>query len=307
MNIPEPTIALMDIDQICYAVASMAEGKGMPDSHICQAAKQMVEKRKKEVLELSPTVRTFRCFISHPKNFRKLIDTTIPYKGSRPPKPKAIGLVREYFQSKYGAQMLPYLEADDHTAMNHWASHEDGSYRTVLVDQDKDLDQVPGHRVIPGLNRTVFKVKIPGEEVKVLNGFNKAVEWLGDQEGDIVETKVQTRKPAKKFITPEEANLSFYRQLLTGDRTDDIPGIDGLGAKTAEQILPEPECVNSLYAKVLDTYLDYYQDDCYSEVLRMIFERAQLLYMKRFPNDLWLPPKQDQPETSSYQLAKDGE
>lgn len=294
MNIPEPTIALMDIDQICYAVASMAEGKDMPDSHICQAAKQMVEKRKKQVLGLYPTVKVFKFFISHPKNFRKLIDTDTLYKGSRPPKPKALGLVRDYFKDKYKAQMMPYLEADDHTAMNHWASHTDGSYRTVLVDQDKDLDQVPGHRVVPGLDRTVFKVVIPGEEVKVFNGFYKAVEYLGGREGDITESKVLVRKPAKRFITPEEANLSFYRQLLTGDGCDDIPGIYGLGKKKAEMILPKEECENALYAKVLDTYLEYYQYECYSEVVRMIFERAQLLYMKKFPNDVWLPPKQHQ-------------
>jgi 5'-3' exonuclease len=299
MNIPEPTVALMDIDQICYAVASMAEGKDMPDSHICQAAKQMVEKRKKEVLELYPAVRTFKFFISHTKNFRKEIDTDVAYKGNRPPKPKALSLVREYFQNKYDAQMLPYLEADDHTAMNHWASYYDGSYKTVLVDQDKDLDQVPGHRVIPGLTRTVFKVRMPGEKPANFNGFAKAVDYLGDQEGDIIESKVVVRKPAKRFITIGEANLSFYRQLLTGDGCDDIPGIKGMGAKTAAKVLPNEECENTLYAKVLDTYLDYYQDDCYSEIMRMIFERAQLLYMRRFPNDLWLPPKQEKPEPMS--------
>lgn len=293
-TMPQPTIALMDIDQICYAVASMAEDKGMPDSHICQAAKQMVEKRKEQVLELYPAVKVFKFYISHPKNFRKLLNTDTPYKGSRPPKPQALGLVREYFKNKYEAQMLAYLEADDHTAMNHWASYLDGSYKTVLVDQDKDLDQVPGHRVVPGLSRTVFKVRISGEEVKIFNGYSKAVEHLGNQEGDIIESKVTVREPAKKFITLGEAHLSFYRQLLTGDGCDDIPGIHGLGKKSAEKILPKEECENALYAKVLDTYLEHYHDECYSEVMGMIFERAQLLYMKKFPNDVWLPPKQHQ-------------
>lgn len=253
----EPTIALLDLDQIVYACAHMAEGKGQPTSFILNAAKQMAAKRCKEVKKLCPTVKEFKLFISHPKNFRKEIDTEIPYKGSRPPKPEAVDTIREYFVKK-GAKMMPYLEADDHTAMNHWASWLSKSYKTVLVDQDKDLDQVPGHRIVPSLTR----------------------------KGRV------TRQAEYKFITEGQANLSFYRQLLIGDGCDDIPGIEGFGAGKAAKILPNEACPNTLYAKVLDTYLEYYQDLCYSEIVRMIFERGNLLYMKKFPNDIYLPPRQ---------------
>lgn len=36
-----------------------------------------------------------------------------------------------------------------------------------------------------------------------------------------------------KFIEPEEANMMFWYQMLTGDATDNIPGIVGIGDKRA--------------------------------------------------------------------------
>jgi DNA polymerase-1 len=46
--------------------------------------------------------------------------------------------------------------------------------------------------------------------------------------------------PAKdsfSFITPEEADRNWLLQTMTGDKTDNYPGIDGVGPVTAEKIL----------------------------------------------------------------------
>ncbi len=40
-------------------------------------------------------------------------------------------------------------------------------------------------------------------------------------------------------LTLDEANLNFFRQMLVGDTTDNIPGIKGLGAVKTERLLPD--------------------------------------------------------------------
>ena len=44
-------------------------------------------------------------------------------------------------------------------------------------------------------------------------------------------------KKTHQFIDDDEAHLKLMLQCLTGDGTDNIPGIKGVGAKTAEKIL----------------------------------------------------------------------
>lgn len=253
----EPTIALMDLDRLTYAVAFMVEGKDEPEANILNSAKLILEAAKKEVLDLAPTITKFKLFLSHEKNFRKEIAQERIYKGSRGEKPKAIGLIRDYYKSK-GAFTFPYMEADDLTSISHWKSHRDGTNETVIYDIDKDLDMVPGWRIYPSLKQ---------------KGFIK-------------------REAKLEFISPEEAVRSFYRQLLTGDATDDIEGLSGVGKKGADKVLGDSTCSQELFVKVLDKYLEVLNHCCYSEIMQLIFERGNLLWMKRFPGDVWLPPTQ---------------
>lgn len=41
------------------------------------------------------------------------------------------------------------------------------------------------------------------------------------------------------YVSPEQADLNFARQLLSGDKTDGIPGLKGVGKGTAIKLLPE--------------------------------------------------------------------
>jgi 5'-3' exonuclease len=42
-----------------------------------------------------------------------------------------------------------------------------------------------------------------------------------------------------KYIDFNSANINFWRQMLEGDSTDNIPGITGVGPKTAQKIIDE--------------------------------------------------------------------
>ena len=61
-------------------------------------------------------------------------------------------------------------------------------------------------------------------------------------------------KEEKSYVTPEEGLRVFYTQLLTGDSSDHIKGIYGLGPKKAEQILSGLVDEQALFDKVRSVY-----------------------------------------------------
>jgi len=82
------------------------------------------------------------------------------------------------------------------------------------------------------------------------------------------------------YITEAEAIKNFYTQILTGDRVDNIPGLKGIGPKKAEKILKDCHNERQLFAAVLDAYEDN---------LELLTERAQLLWIRRKPGQIWTP------------------
>lgn len=88
-------------------------------------------------------------------------------------------------------------------------------------------------------------------------------------------------KQELKWVTQEQADLTFYRQLLTGDSTDNIPGVRGLGVKTAHKLLPE--WTPHLETDVAVVYQDRYGDN-WKEVMEM---NGILLWMRREPDEMW--------------------
>jgi 5'-3' exonuclease len=80
---------------------------------------------------------------------------------------------------------------------------------------------------------------------------------------------------------------SFYKQLLTGDRADNIPGITGIGKVRSSRIIDPMHDPCDMYGTVRRLY----QND---EVLH---RNGRLLYIWRQENDLWHPPLTSQGAT----------
>ena len=88
--------------------------------------------------------------------------------------------------------------------------------------------------------------------------------------------------------TLEDANRWFFTQLLMGDRADNIPGIKGIGIKTATRLLEDAATVEEMWDIVLNTYIDTYKsEDMVSELL---YERGNKLWLMRTPGEIWQPP-----------------
>lgn len=89
-------------------------------------------------------------------------------------------------------------------------------------------------------------------------------------------------KNTKYHVSEKAAIKNFYRQLLTGDRTDNIPGIHGIGPKKADKILQKLYTEDYMYQAVLRAY---------EGNVEYLTEQARLLWIRRKENELWEPPK----------------
>jgi 5'-3' exonuclease len=84
------------------------------------------------------------------------------------------------------------------------------------------------------------------------------------------------------YITPEEALVKLYTQMLTGDAADNIKGLFRIGPVKAAKIIGDTTNELELYNKVLEAY----EGDA-----ERVLENAQLLFLRRYEGQIWNPPQ----------------
>lgn len=72
----------------------------------------------------------------------------------------------------------------------------------------------------------------------------------------------------------------FYYQMLVGDRTDNVPGVRGIGPKKAERILGDAQTEEELFERVRRSYQEVYKDD--GDKLMLLYGR-----LLKIGGDLW--------------------
>lgn len=60
------------------------------------------------------------------------------------------------------------------------------------------------------------------------------------------------------YISEEEANLNLISQVLIGDSTDNISGLEGFGAKGLEKLLKDANNPEMLFIKTMKLFIDKY-------------------------------------------------
>lgn len=84
-----------------------------------------------------------------------------------------------------------------------------------------------------------------------------------------------------KFIEEDEANFNFFKQLLMGDKTDNIIGIYGMGPAKAAKALGSMTDPFEMWSVARG----FYEDD------DRLFLNAQLLWVLRKPNEYFQIPR----------------
>jgi 5'-3' exonuclease len=73
----------------------------------------------------------------------------------------------------------------------------------------------------------------------------------------------------------------LYKQMLTGDRVDNIQGCVGIGEVKATKALEWCETEEDLYQAVVT---------CYKGHVEGVYENARLLFLRRYENEWWVDP-----------------
>lgn len=132
-----------------------------------------------------------------------------PYKGNRGDKPEFVqkwaATIEDYCMNTLGFMKMPDWEADDVLArlMRGNAKGYSAGCEFVLCSPDKDLNQIPGMHLV----------------------------WKRDF--------VDKIEGGLTMISEEAASQTFWMQMLTGDGTDNVAGVPGLGEKKALAILKD--------------------------------------------------------------------
>ena len=97
-----------------------------------------------------------------------------------------------------------------------------------------------------------------------------------------------------KLVSPLDGLRTFYKQLILGDKTDNIPGFDGklrsecpkFIAKLQEPIDEMTEEID-MYNHVFSVYFDWQGND---DIETIMHRNAQLLYILKEDDKYWQPP-----------------
>jgi hypothetical protein len=219
-----------------------------------QEAIQGIDERVQRIFQ-ETGANKYIMFLTEGKCFRYDIAFSKEYKGNRKDRSKPLWFnsLKGYLKDRYGAVSIKELEADDCVA--YFGNTIDDS---VICSPDKDvLQQCVG---------THYNYQMVNVE-----GSNYA---------------------SKGFISTSEleAEKFLFTQVLTGDSTDGIGGIEKVGPKTAEKWLNEwynsemYECsVITIEEKLLAKYIEKYGS---IDGISRFNETFKLIYILKDSNDM---------------------
>lgn len=201
---------------------------------------------------------SYRFFISGDENFRYKVNPD--YKGNRKDTvdPKWRNALKEYALLNWNGEVTHGIEADDALGI----AQSDG---TIICSIDKDLHQISGDH---------YSFEISGRTVK-------GEPWV--------------REESFTNISPIDGMQFFYKQLLIGDRADNIFGVNRVGKVGAAKHIDHLTDSNEMFVTVRRLYDD---DE------RMLMN-ARCLHIFQKEDDDWLDSKWGQVLTNALDLRKE--
>jgi hypothetical protein len=159
--------------------------------------------------------------------------------------------------------------------------------------------------------REIREYMVAHHGAEIVDGFEAddklaMIQWNNNTQGTLIATidkdllmvpglhyNTKTREPF--YQSYQDAVLAFYRQLLTGDGTDNIQGLWKVGEAKANKLLPEYAPEKIMYQTVLDAYIDnvlkYPEKHLpHKNGQDSLVENARLLWMMTHEDELWTPP-----------------
>jgi 5'-3' exonuclease len=235
-------LALLDCDVIVYQVGYASE-----DDPVEVALGRVDEMITNIIIATGATDYQGYLSDSRENNYRYKVDPN--YKANRTQaKPIHYDAIKEHLIIKHNAKIAHGMEADDIMAIEqvkaNWTSGVlRQGYPAICATIDKDiLYGVPGNHY----------------------------SWPIYRKGEVV------REALFIHTTEEEALRFHYLQLLKGDKSDNVRGIDGLGDKRIAKLF-DGVPTDELYEIVAERYWEQWMSTWKEELLK----NSKLLWIKR--------------------------
>ena len=237
--------ALIDLDILCYELGGAFEdndGKTIDDPED-PAVMQRVNGKIESILRRVGADSWNGFLTDSASNFRLKVATLRPYKGHRKSeKPIFHSAIRDGLMKYPNVSMSEGQEADDdlgiYQAQNGTLPPDE--CETIICSRDKDLRMIPGWHF----------------------GWK-----MGNQ-----------KEYGPVYISELDGYKNFYSQMLTGDTSDNIPGLYGVGPKSAcVKRVQEADNINEMHKIVMHEYKCRFD----SEWLRFCRENSDLLWIRR--------------------------
>ena len=213
-------------------------------------------------------------------NFRAKVASKKEYKGNRKNTEKPLHYVAltEYMLATYEVVMAEGLEADDLLSIyQRKALKENKDPTTIICSRDKDLKITPGMHFSWECGR---QSQFGPEMVSELGRLNFIY-------------RGKTAKGEPKLHEVKGTGLLFFcTQLITGDSTDNIPGVPGAGPAAVKKALEGLDTYSDAIRAVKELYVKKFDDDWQENML----EQGQLLWMVAELDDEGLPVMWQIPE-----------
>lgn len=187
------------------------------------------------------------------------IATTKPYKGNRKTmeKPPHYEALREFATTSLKFETVKGMEADDLSV--YWFNNFDKKdYEIVLCSPDKDV-----LLSVPGKHWNYKYVKLSETEVE---------------------------KGRFQEVSVKDASLFPFKQCITGDSGDNIPGIKGVGPAKVDKLMesvkdtdPKEDLTDYGYKIAVQTFKEHFD---IVEGMTKFLEMYRLVYILRNKNDV---------------------
>jgi len=174
---------------------------------------------------------------------------------------------RHQFADDYKANRKDAAKPTHADALREFAVETLGA----IVADGEEADDLLGIRAV----QDGWGIATIDKDLKGVPGWHYS--WSGKDEGVF-------------YVSEEEADRFFYTQLLTGDSTDNIPGLFKLTGKKAlaktKAPIQEMTDVAEMYQYVHGVYAEALDDDPTDQLLTI----GRLLWIRREPGQIWEAP-----------------
>ena len=146
----------------------------------------------------------------------------------------------------------------------------------AVVTDGEEADDAIGKRMTTQIDGVRFVACSNDKDMRMIPGWH--YDW---PKGELVE------------VSEIDGWRNFFTQMLVGDRTDNIPGLEGVGPAKAAAILKGYTKPDTMWCGVFQAYFNRYELR-YNDKLSLkeaLQEIADLLWIRRTGMERWIVPE----------------